>query len=175
MVMPDIRFEDRTGYRYFDEILPVNNLVEKLFRDGDVDGLHSYLFSLKIVGRSFPRDIYRLRARYDSWYSETFSEWRKRVHLGVGDPARGLIQSRNCFIASAVYGDSDAPEVDVLRDFRDNVLVDSTLGRTLANFYYSGFGERVANYIREEIPCAIPWIRKGLDYLVERYISSKIS
>ncbi|MCA8022693.1 cold shock domain-containing protein [Burkholderia metallica] len=41
-----------------------------------------------------------------------------------------------CFIASAVYGDYDAPEVLTLRAFRDGVLRSTTLGRWTISTYY---------------------------------------
>jgi len=41
----------------------------------------------------------------------------------------------NCFIASAVYGDS-AAEVAVLRTFRDRFLVKSSIGKSCMNLYY---------------------------------------
>ncbi|WP_407973111.1 cold shock domain-containing protein (plasmid) [Burkholderia pyrrocinia] len=41
-----------------------------------------------------------------------------------------------CFIASAVYGDYDAPEVLALRGFRDNVLRTTKPGRWAIRTYY---------------------------------------
>ncbi|OHB67479.1 MAG: hypothetical protein A2Y76_09950 [Planctomycetes bacterium RBG_13_60_9] len=40
-----------------------------------------------------------------------------------------------CFIATAVCG-PDAPEVGVLRNYRDQILMRSPLGRTFVRFYY---------------------------------------
>ncbi len=44
--------------------------------------------------------------------------------------------SGGCYIATMVYGDYDHPQVLVLRDFRDNVLKKSMLGRAFIKFYY---------------------------------------
>lgn len=41
-----------------------------------------------------------------------------------------------CFIATACYGDYSAPEVLVLRTFRDQKLMTSVLGRAFVRFYY---------------------------------------
>jgi hypothetical protein len=41
-----------------------------------------------------------------------------------------------CFIATAAYGTETTAELDVLRDFRDQVLVKSTLGSRFVEVYY---------------------------------------
>ena len=41
-----------------------------------------------------------------------------------------------CYIATAVYGSYDAPEVLVLRQFRDNILSATALGRLFIKIYY---------------------------------------
>ena len=42
---------------------------------------------------------------------------------------RQKVESRMCFIATAAYGDIDAPEVEQLRQFRDNSLMTNPIGR----------------------------------------------
>jgi len=70
-----------------------------------------------------------------------------------------------CFIATEVYGNVNAPQV---QELRDNVLMQGVVGRTLVRVYYSGVGERTANFIGNHLPSVIPVIRKGLDALVEK-------
>ena len=41
-----------------------------------------------------------------------------------------------CFIATAVYGSPMAYEINVLRDFRDTLLMQGLLGKTLVKIYY---------------------------------------
>ena len=43
---------------------------------------------------------------------------------------------KGCFIATAVYGDYEAPEVVELRKFRDNVLEKNAFGRLFIKLYY---------------------------------------
>lgn len=42
-----------------------------------------------------------------------------------------------CFIATAVYGSYSAPEVMLLRKFRDKVLLQRRLGKLFVRFYYA--------------------------------------
>lgn len=48
-----------------------------------------------------------------------------------------LPKSNQCFIATACYGNYDAPEVLILRQFRDEKLLTTFLGKVFVNFYYS--------------------------------------
>lgn len=41
-----------------------------------------------------------------------------------------------CYIATAVYGDYNCPEVKVLRNFRDNYLLKYKVGKAFVNYYY---------------------------------------
>jgi hypothetical protein len=83
------------------------------------------------------------------------------------------IEESDCFVATAVYGDRNAPQVEILREFRNNVLMQSAVGRAFVDFYYSGAGKRTADFVREQLPSTIPAIRRGLDVLVERYSSQR--
>ena len=46
-------------------------------------------------------------------------------------------QKGNCYIATAVYGSYEAPEVRVLRGFRDRVLAANAIGRLAIRGYYA--------------------------------------
>jgi len=53
-----------------------------------------------------------------------------------------------CFIATAAYGTSTAKQLDVLRDFRDAVLLKSTVGSRLVDLYYQA-SPPIADFISE--------------------------
>lgn len=50
---------------------------------------------------------------------------------------KNTMSKKGCFIATAVYGDYDAPEVLVLRAFRDKSLMKNSIGRLLVAIYYA--------------------------------------
>lgn len=51
-----------------------------------------------------------------------------------------------CFIATAAYGTSTAEEIDTLRAFRDEVLLENSLGSQLVEWYYQA-SPPVADFI----------------------------
>ncbi|HUU63928.1 MAG TPA: CFI-box-CTERM domain-containing protein [Dehalococcoidia bacterium] len=53
-----------------------------------------------------------------------------------------------CFIATAAYGTASASEIDVLRAFRDEVLLESKVGSQLVEWYYQT-SPPVADFISE--------------------------
>jgi hypothetical protein len=54
--------------------------------------------------------------------------------------------SGGCFIATAAYGTPTAEQIDVLREFRDVVLLESTVGSQFVAWYYQ-FSPPVADFI----------------------------
>lgn len=92
-----------------------------------------------------------------------FLEGKMRYINGSEDDTEDLIDQ--CFVATAVYGNRNAPEVNALRGFRDYVLMKNPIGETIVQLYYSGIGKKAANLIKTRTPSLIPTIRKGLDYL----------
>ena len=43
---------------------------------------------------------------------------------------------RGCFIATAAYGTTSAEQIDLLREFRDMVLLESNVGSQFVDLYY---------------------------------------
>lgn len=68
-----------------------------------------------------------------------------------------VVPEKDCFIATAVYGSIDSPQVQQLRAFRDYKLMQTWLGRKIVRMYYRysptiaerlSFGSRRANAVR---------------------------
>jgi hypothetical protein len=65
-----------------------------------------------------------------------------------------LVSSGKCFIATAAFGSSLADEVVTLRDFRDTVLAENGLGRTIVKLYYK-LSPPMAKYIAGNEPLKV--------------------
>src|SRR3989338_7857647 len=60
----------------------------------------------------------------------------------------GEIPSKEgCFIATAVYNTPDAPQIEILRKFRDKVLLESNIGRFFVQLYYR-LGPPIASFVK---------------------------
>lgn len=88
-----------------------------------------------------------------------------KSNFGAHDTNRNLPppekKKEGCYIATAVYGSYDAPEVMVLRHFRDNTLRKTALGRWFIRTYY-----RLSPSLAEKLKSASrlnSMVRKVLD------------
>jgi hypothetical protein len=77
-------------------------------------------------------------------------------------------KSEGCFIATAVYGSYDAPEVLVLRNFRDNTLSKTTIGMIFIRFYYA-ISPKFSRYVGGDNFITLI-SRKILDFLIKKII-----
>jgi len=68
--------------------------------------------------------------------------------IGVWPPGGGFWDWLNerCFVATAAYGTETTPELDILRDFRDQVLLENGAGSAFVDAYYK-LSPPVANFI----------------------------
>ena len=71
--------------------------------------------------------------------------------IGVWPPGGGFWDwlKGKCFIATAAYGTETAPELGILRDFRDQVLLSNALGSRFVDAYYK-LSPPVADFIAKD-------------------------
>ena len=78
---------------------------------------------------------------FDAWYTtdsyETLFDFYAPVNSDVTVYAKWSDSQQGCYVATAVYGSYDCPEVWTLRRFRDEVLAQSWYGRLFIRAYYT--------------------------------------
>jgi len=79
---------------------------------------------------------------------------------------RRLLNTRACFIATAAYGDPDAPEVEGLRRFRDRHLLTNRVGAMFVRAYYA-VSPPLARFLAAR-PHLRGLVRRALDLLPTR-------
>ena len=73
----------------------------------------------------------------DECYEEGYDEGYETARRNLRRSSTSGSSSDGCYIATAVYGSYDCPEVWTLRRFRDEVLRASVLGRLFIRGYYA--------------------------------------
>jgi len=87
----------------------------------------------------------------------------KTIHASQHD----RVEVSSCFIATEVYGGANEPEVEILRDFRDKVILSKGLfGRYFVDSYYK-VGPYMAATIRK-LPWLKPIVRRELDKITKK-------
>ena len=89
----------------------------------------------------------------------------KKVHVGPND--RVEVSSSSCFVATEVYGNADFPQVRILREYRDKIiLTKGILGHKFVSFYYK-IGPYLAKFLKT-FPVFKPYVRSILDFISKK-------
>ena len=99
---------------------------------------------------------------FDEGYEEGYRSGKKSVSRGGG--GRGS-SSQGCYIATAVYGSYDCPEVWTLRRFRDYSLKKSIPGRIFIKVYYA-LSPTLVKWFGN-----ISWLKKLIRYPINRFVN----
>lgn len=109
-------------YRDGQNSLPQNEelyiqLMEKAMENGNLEAKYNLDYSKKLVN------------------DKTNGEWFRKAHPILSQ--RYFQKSSGCYIATAVYGSYDCPEVWTLRRYRDYILSKHWYGKSFIKMYYS--------------------------------------
>jgi len=121
------------------------------------------LIPVSALGQDFENEAIKAKEQFEQQFG-TFEELQqdaKDIIKNIPDekienPGEGIIKSipsgGGCLIATATYGSELAPQVQQLRELRDNTLLNTESGTSFMNsfndFYYS-FSPAIADYERE--------------------------
>ncbi len=159
--------DNATSYRIYyglDDVSEKNVVVGNVTNyvvQGLVDGA-SYQFA---VSATYQARYYFVVTAYDSSENQNESEFSSEINVALGDASEstlsGIVSAipepvspypalpdEGCFIATAAFGYYDAPQVQVLRDFRDEVLLQNSLGLAFVDWYYA-YSPDAAAYLNQ--------------------------
>ncbi len=122
-----------------------------------VDGFGSVYSEVFLVASVFIEPTlmetapYSYKASLDGVCPDTANQAISVALVSETDPEINKGSDKRCFIATAAFGSSDSPYVQILRDFRDSYLMDSVYGRVLVTVYYS-VSPSIADFIENHPP-----------------------
>lgn len=124
---------------------------------------------------------YRAGKRAAEDHIETFNMLEKRggmtrqtvvsdIKTGAGNMRIESKSGATCFVASVAYGDPNHSDVMLLRKFRDEVLVNSSVGRIFIDWYWRT-GPHLARVIghSQRMKACSRWLIGCLVYLLRKY------
>ena len=135
-----------------------------------------------------PKDMIYDRMAITNWVldgkiEDTISYYEKVVEIAGIDSSNGMdaaktlerlkSQKSGCFIATAVYESYDAPEVIILRKFRDDILNLSKYGQLFVKSYYF-FSPPISKFLSKKSKLKVIVREKILTPFV-RYIENKLN
>jgi tetratricopeptide (TPR) repeat protein len=117
------------------EIATYENAILSIKGSLDFDQDEEYYQSYNEVIKTLTKNAISNIPDLDLAQNETFLEVKAQSYLvksSLPEP-----KSQPCYIATAVYGDFNAPPVLTLRHYRDEALINTKLGRLFVKFYYT--------------------------------------
>lgn len=101
----------------------------------------------------------------DSTWSNNLPTVVPSANCATPSQIDGFLNRSTCFIASVAYGDEWDSRLEILRQFRDQVLEKSGAGRAFTDWYYS-WSPQAAHWVLNH-PVYKQWLRMALIPVVE--------
>jgi hypothetical protein len=141
------QFKPGEGKAITKPILSDNNLINESsqtekYDETDYQIIHLIKAKGKLAATKYCKETKNLGLKVAKEYVDKIA-----FENGLGPKP---LQSEGCFIATACYGDYDAPEVIVLRKYRDEVLYQTEAGKIFVKIYYS-VSPTFAKVIRQSV------------------------
>ena len=123
----------------------IESLLKYFSSDDDVMGdVGVEILKKRVDGKAPAAETQRLMSyisKYDPNYIPPIEEDNTSINSNVNPSTSSTVKSNNnsqgCYIATAVYGSYDCPEVWTLRRFRDYYLSETWHGRAFIRTYYA--------------------------------------
>ena len=119
------------GYKLINTILEILDTVNITTDNPDSDNLQRIFVSKLLNSSDLNTD--------ERW--NAVAKWANRYGIVRTQPTAvrtgGSTQKSGCYVATAVYGSYDCPEVWTLRRYRDNTLTQTWYGRVFIKTYYA--------------------------------------
>ncbi len=143
---PDFCNIDYSSSDYTDLLVEDKSNVETTLSDNKIDGLVNeelYMFNIATVDEATV-----VSGFIDPAALTALGDDEKTRYYAQPGEVIGLLENKGCFIATAAFGSPMQPQVELLRKFRNQVLLPSQWGRQFVKFYYQN-SPPVAQFISE--------------------------
>lgn len=110
---------------------------------GGLENDKTYVFIMASVDKAGNVTDFSNPSNVSPWANNTYG-----IHYATPGEVVGLLDGKKCFIATAAYGSEMAPQVELLRKFRNQFLLSSDWGRKFVKLYYK-LSPRMAEFIAE--------------------------
>ena len=127
-------------------------------RVGASDGKHLAVQALEKIRQKYPKPVVQ---KEQIKYSPTATQ----QPAAAGNQQSQSAKKEGCYIATAVYGSYSAPQVIVLRRFRDEILQNTAFGRWFIKTYY-----RLSPPVAEKLKNA-KFINRVVRSILDRWVA----
>lgn len=134
--------------------------------DSCTSAFNDKMSEYKSLEQGFVEEEIKFAAKWEEVLNKEKTEWREKILKTVYSNWSPDGQNKQCFIATTVYGSAFAPEVEMLRQWRDQRLSKTSLGRRLISIYYR-HSPYLAKYLEHRQFLKMV-IRKFLNCIVRR-------
>lgn len=127
------------GEKIDNQFFVANMAPQKYTVDNVMLGKHRLaIHEVGVADNAVPKEILGYEFEMTEKEKTLYLRYTKSAHLHFSELQQEAgTKEGGCYVATAVYGSYDCPEVWTLRRFRDNTLAETLLGRAFIHTYYA--------------------------------------